>query len=207
MAESRARTLAKLANENALSVDGSSLDVGISSTSPDSDLNAGASIKMDGPSGIITATSFSGDGAALTGIANTAIIAANQLTVTGVVTAASFAGDGSALTGVANTDFVVSTATTTARLVVTNGVNVSGLTTTKLKDNIRLTRNASFTLTGTAGPFSNQANVFQDQVATLDELPSESVHNHVVKVINSGALTSSYFLKYVANNGTSGPGY
>ena len=88
-----------------------------------------------------------------------------------------------------------------------DNLSISGLTTTKLKDNIRLTRNASFTLTGTAGPFSNQANVFQDQVATLDELPSESVHNHVVKVVNSGALTSSYFLKFVANNGTSGPGY
>ena len=57
------------------------------------------------------------------------------LNVTGVVTATAFAGDGSALTGVANTDFIsnvniVSTATTTARLVVTNGVNVSGVTTT-----------------------------------------------------------------------------
>jgi hypothetical protein len=88
-----------------------------------------------------------------------------------------------------------------------DNLNISGLTTTKLKDNIRLTRNASFTLTVTGGPFANQANAFQDQVATLDELPSESVHNHVVKVVNSGALTSSYFLKYVANNGTSGPGY
>ena len=88
-----------------------------------------------------------------------------------------------------------------------DGLNISGLTTTKLKDNIRLTRNASFTLSGKAGPFANQLNVFQDQVATLDELPSESVHNHVVKVVNSGALTSSYFLKFVANNGTSGPGY
>ena len=66
---------------------------------------------------------------------------------------------------------------------------------------------ASFTLTGTGGAFNNQLNVFQDQVASLDELPSESLHNHVVKVINAGALTSSYFLKFVANNGTSGPGY
>jgi hypothetical protein len=88
-----------------------------------------------------------------------------------------------------------------------DGLNISGLTTTKLKDNIRLTRNASFTLSGKAGPFANQLNVFQDQVATLDELPSESVHNHVVKVVNSGALTSAYFLRYVANDGTSGPGY
>ena len=88
-----------------------------------------------------------------------------------------------------------------------DGLNISGLTTTKLKDSIRLTRNASFTLSGQAGPFNNQLNVFQDQVASLEELPSESVHNHVIKVVNSGALTSSYFLKYVANNGTSGPGY
>ena len=88
-----------------------------------------------------------------------------------------------------------------------DGLNISGLTTTKLKDNIRLTRNASFTLSGKAGPFANQLNVFQDQVATLDELPSETVHNHVIKVVNSGALTSTYFLRYVANDGTSGPGY
>ena len=119
MAESRARTLANLANTNALSVDNSSLDVGISSASPDSDLNVGASIKMDGPSGIITATSFSGDGSALTGIANTAVIAATQLTVTGVVTAASFTGDGANLTNVG-----VDTAT-----VNTGALKVSGVST------------------------------------------------------------------------------
>jgi len=88
-----------------------------------------------------------------------------------------------------------------------DGLSISGLTTTKLKDSIRLTRNASFTLTGSAGPFNNQMTVFQDQVATLDELPSESVHNHVVKIVNSGALTKSYYLKFVADNSTSGPGY
>ena len=89
-----------------------------------------------------------------------------------------------------------------------DGLNISNLTVTKLKDSLRLVRTgASFTLTGTAGDFNNQLNVFQDQVATLDELPGESVHNHVVKVVNSGALTSAYFLRYVANDGTSGPGY
>jgi len=89
-----------------------------------------------------------------------------------------------------------------------DGLNVSNLTVTKLKDSLRLVRTgASFTLTGTGGAFNNQLNVFQDQVASLNELPSESVHNHVVKVINSGALTSEYYLKYVANNSTSGPGY
>ena len=89
-----------------------------------------------------------------------------------------------------------------------DGLNISNLTVTKLKDSLRLVRTGtSFSLTGSAGAFNNQLNVFQDQVASLDELPAETVHNHTVKVVNSGALTSSYFLKYVANNSTSGPGY
>ena len=126
----KAVTLANLASGEALTVDETNDRIGIASTAPSASVDVKQTILLDGNSGVVTATSFVGDGSSLTGIANTAIIAANQLTVTGVVTAASFAGDGSALTGVANTDFVVSTATTTARLVVTNGVNVSGVTTT-----------------------------------------------------------------------------
>ena len=50
--------------------------------------------------GVVTATSFSGDGSGLTGVANTDIINSDQINVVGVVTAASFSGDGSELTGV-----------------------------------------------------------------------------------------------------------
>ena len=164
MAESRARTLANLANTNALSVDGSSLDVGISSTSPDSDLNVGASIKMDGPSGIITATSFVGNvtGAVTGSGANLTSLPAGQLT--GSLPAI----DGSALTGVANTDFVVSTATTTARLVVTNGVNVSGVTTTAGLNN---------TITG--------GNV----IALMDS--TNNSQNHRVRINSQGTSSST----------------
>ena len=89
-----------------------------------------------------------------------------------------------------------------------DGLSISGLTVTKLQDNLHLVRSgSSFTLTGSGGMFGNQLTVFQDQVATLDELPSQSVNNHVVKIVNSGALTSAYYLKYVANDGTSGPGF
>ena len=143
---SRARDLSNLANQNALSVDSSSFDVGISSSSPDSDLNVGGTIKMDGPSGVITATSYEGSGANLTGIAATDTIAAASLTVSGIstltgvvkglsdvrvtgnlnagittlgaVTVTSITGDGSGLTGVANTD-----------VVHTREVTVSGVST------------------------------------------------------------------------------
>jgi hypothetical protein len=95
------------------------------------------------------------------------------LNVTGVVTATAFAGDGSALTGVANTDFIsnvniVSTATTTARLVVTNGVNVSGVTTTAGLNN---------TITG--------GNV----IALMDS--TNNSQNHRVRINSQGSSSST----------------
>ena len=50
--------------------------------------------------GVLTATSFVGSGANLTGLANTDFINAEQVTVVGIVTANSYRGDGSSLTGV-----------------------------------------------------------------------------------------------------------
>ena len=179
MAESRARSLANLGNQNALSVDSSSLDVGISSASPDSDLNVGASIKMDGPSGVVTATTFSG----------------------------SFSGDGSALTGVANTDFIVSVATTAARVVVTGGVNVTGVVTaasftgdganltnvgvdTATVDTGSLNVSGISTLTGAVG-FGNSA--------TFDDGASKGVYlgnSHDLQLYHSG----NSFIKNVNNS-------
>ena len=129
-----------------------------------------------------------------------------RLTGTSISTTYSGSVAGSNWTVTTDSDDSYDDALTKIKTAIDN-LNISGLTTTKLKDNIRLTRTSAFTLTGTAGPFANQMNAFQDQVATQDELPSETVHNHLIKIVNPGALTKSYYLKYVANNGTSGPGY
>ena len=88
-----------------------------------------------------------------------------------------------------------------------NAFNISGLVVTRLSDSLHLSRNATFTLTGTGGANANKLGVFQDQIATLAELPNESKNGHVVKILNSGATTSSFFMKYTADNGTSGPGF
>ena len=74
-------------------------------------LDVGSNIKI-GNAGVITATSFSGSGANLTGIDATAIkfggtvkaqANAAGVVITGVATATSFSGDGSALTGITQT--------------------------------------------------------------------------------------------------------
>jgi len=88
---SRARSLSRLANANALSVS-TDLNVGIGSTSPDAkldvqggDLLVGTAITMGVVSGIITATAFYGDGSNLEGVASaglgTALGEANGLEV------------------------------------------------------------------------------------------------------------------------------
>jgi len=70
----RARDLARLGNSQALTVD-TNLNVGIGSTTPDAKLDV---------IGIVSATSFYGDGSGLTGIANTANIVSTAIT-TGVL--------------------------------------------------------------------------------------------------------------------------
>ena len=80
----RAVTLAEIADTNTFVVDGTNVRVGINSSIPTTTLDVGGAVK---------ATSFTGDGSGLTGIANTAIINADQINVTGVVTATTFSGN------------------------------------------------------------------------------------------------------------------
>jgi len=88
---SRARSLSRLANANALTVS-ADLNVGIGSTSPDAkldvqggDLLVGAAITMGVASGIITATAFYGDGSNLDGVASAGLGTAISETAPGDV--------------------------------------------------------------------------------------------------------------------------
>ena len=101
----RARSLSKLSNPATFTV-GTDNNVGVNSTSPTEKLDI---------VGVISATSFFGDGTGLTGVASTDniitgtaatftggvnISGASNINVTGIVTATSYRGDGSSLTGV-----------------------------------------------------------------------------------------------------------
>ena len=91
---SRARSLARLANENAITVD-SSNNVGVNSTTPVEKLNV---------VGVVSATSFFGDGTGLTGVASTDnIITGTAATFTGGIDAAQSDVSVRNLTGVAAT--------------------------------------------------------------------------------------------------------
>jgi len=78
----RARDLSKLANETVWTIDTTNTRVGIGSTIPTSTLNVGLGITMDGNSGVVTATSFTGDGSNLRGVASAGLGSALSATTT-----------------------------------------------------------------------------------------------------------------------------
>ena len=118
---SRARVLADRANQNTLAVETDSSEVGISSASPRSTLDVRGEVQVGttiqaGVAGVVTATSFSGSGANLTGLATTETVRTDTLTVAGVST----------LTGAVNVDATTdSTSVTTGALIVDGGLGVA----------------------------------------------------------------------------------
>ena len=129
---SRARELARLGNANIISAD-SSFNVGLGTTTS-------IQYKLDvvgdaNFSGVVTATSFSGDGSSLTGVAATDYIVSNSLKVLGIST---FSGEVTAAGGVdvtggvksagivTFTNTTASTSSATGALVVSGGVGIAG---------------------------------------------------------------------------------
>ena len=107
----RAVTIAELGDQSTFTIDGTNQRVGISSANPDVGGDANVS-------GTLTATSFSGDGTGLTGVASTDNIITStastfaNINSTGIVTATKFVGDGSELTGVSGFATALSNDTT-----------------------------------------------------------------------------------------------
>ena len=134
-----------------LQVDNTNQRVGIGTTNPTAmfSVGPGAAIIMDGNVGVVTATSFSGSGANLTGIAVTSDINTNNIKISGIftggttntfpaevtITAGGLEVDAGGLdiAGVSTfagvtkiTNSTASTSTTTGALVVTGGVGIAG---------------------------------------------------------------------------------
>tara|TARA_Y100001973_G_scaffold48727_1_gene72537 strand:- start:1933 stop:4125 length:2193 start_codon:yes stop_codon:yes gene_type:complete len=114
---SRARDLSKFGNINSIAVDNTDNEVGIASTAPTSTLDVRGEVKVGtavqlGSAGVITATSFSGSGANLTGIAGVGVTA----TVVSVATT----------TGLLNvTGTTDSTSSTTGSVTIAGGVGIA----------------------------------------------------------------------------------
>ena len=107
-----------------LQVDNTNDRLGIGHTNPQAMLQVGTGVSVYGDSGIVSATTFYGDGSNLTGIAVTSDLNTNNIKVSGISTfgsgASTFAG------AVSITDNTASTSSATGALVVSGGVGIAG---------------------------------------------------------------------------------
>jgi hypothetical protein len=90
----KTRQSANLTSDNNIFVDIVNDRIGIGTLTPTSKLDVSGNVNV---SGIITASSFIGDGSGLVGVG---VGSSDSINTTGIITASSFMGDGSQLTGV-----------------------------------------------------------------------------------------------------------
>ena len=77
----------------------------------------------------------------------------------------------------------------------------------KIDNTIYLTSTSAMTVDAVAGPDGKSIRHFQDSVESFTRLPEQAYHNQVVKIANTSADKDDFYLKFVADNGTSGKGY
>jgi hypothetical protein len=88
-----------------------------------------------------------------------------------------------------------------------NGLGISGLTVTQLKSSLELSSSSAFTITASGGVSGEDIAVFQESVNNISELPSQSTHGRVVTITNTAGKEDTYYVQFIAENGTSGKGY
>ena len=164
-------------------------------------------------SGNLTATSFSGDGSSLTGVASTENIRTNtnatflqNINVSGTVTATSYAGSGANLTN-------LPAANLTGTAAAINGSNITNLTAGNLTGALPAISGANLTgiavgvattvATGITGITTvldlsnNDHKITVSGITTVDVRGGTEGDSHSLRIINSGITTvgfSTYFL-------------
>jgi len=128
------------------------------------------------------------------------------LSGTAVSTAYSFVVAGQSATVTTDSDDTYSDALGKIKTAI-DALSISGLTTVVYQSTLQLTRTSAFTITAEGGLTGASVSVFQNQVDNITQLPAQSFNGHTVKIINTASTLDTYWAKFVADDGTSGPGY
>jgi len=155
--------------------------------------------------GVLTATSFSGDGSALTGI-NAGVGTTGSVNTSGIITATSFHGDGSALTGLSTfsgdyndltntpTGIVTDSRGTTGQLLQHDGSSFVGIASTGFRD---------YTIDYGQGYYAYTTDYYTVGVANTTQEIEEGVWTLVQpQVAATGLYNHQPTPMQVANNGT-----
>ena len=191
-----------LTNEDVTNVDA----VGLITARDGIKVGSGITLSVDGDifaTGVVTATSFSGSGALLTGVASTENIRTNtnatflqNVNVSGTTTATNFIGGGANLTALNATQLTSGTipdARFPSTLPAVSGANLTGI-------NVGVATTAATGITGITTVLdltNNDHKITVSGITTIDVRGGTEGHSHSLRIINSGITTvgfSTYFL-------------
>ena len=169
-------------------------------------VGSGITLSVDGDifaTGVVTATSFSGSGALLTGVASTENIRTNtnatflqNVNVSGTTTATNFIGGGANLTALNATQLTSGTipdARFPSTLPAVSGANLTGI-------NVGVATTVASGITGITTVLNltnNDHKITVSGITTVDVKGGTEGHTHSLRIINSGITTvgfSTYFL-------------
>jgi hypothetical protein len=88
-----------------------------------------------------------------------------------------------------------------------NGWGISGLTVTRLSNSLELTSTSDMDVSAEGGLSNLYLVAIEQNVDDISDLPSKSVHDRVLKILNTGSADDDYWVKFVAHDGVSGEGY
>jgi len=80
--------------------------------------------------------------------------------------------------------------------------SITGLVVTKLNTSLEITHTGDFTLTVQGGIDGKQLSTYQDSVNNISDLPNESKHGRVIKIINTSSSLDDYYATFVADAGS-----
>jgi hypothetical protein len=84
---------------------------------------------------------------------------------------------------------------------------ISGITATRIGNTIELSSSSVFTITAKGGKDGEGMVAYQDAVDNVARLPLQSINGRIFKVTNTVNVEDDYYVKFVANTGSSGLGY
>jgi hypothetical protein len=89
---------------------------------------------------------------------------------------------------------------------ISTAITASGITKTSIGPGIYLSKSTAFGIAVTGGQTGDAISVFQQSVLNISKLPAQAKHGYVVQVANASQEEDDYYVKFVADNGVSGPG-
>jgi hypothetical protein len=114
-----------------------------------------------------------------------------------------------------NAETTITTPSQTSRTVTADAIldslvtsinAITGYTATKIGTTIEITKSTAFTISVKGGIDGEALYTYQDTVDNLTKLPTQTVHNRIVKIANSTRTEDDYYLTFIADDLVSGKG-